>query len=247
MSQEPCTLFWPRSGFTPDALAADVAGGHREVGDAHDHRRALAVLGDAEAVVDRGVAARWRRAARRRARSAAGTPVTSAPSPRASCAARRRTRATSRTSSGSQRARTKSSSSRPSVTITCASALTTRDVGAGPQLQVVGGLDVRRAHQVDRRGSTTISFAPSRRRRFICEANTGWASVGLAPITMITSACSIPNRSSACRPTRRASASGRSRSANGRRARRCRRCCCRTRRAPASARGRFPRWCSATR
>ena len=34
-----------------------------------------------------------------------------------------------------------------------------------------------------RRGSTTISFAPSRRRFFMREANTGCASVGLAPIT----------------------------------------------------------------
>ena len=39
-----------------------------------------------------------------------------------------------------------------------------------------------------RRGSTTISFAPSRKRFFMREANTGWPSVGLAPITMITSA-----------------------------------------------------------
>ena len=39
-----------------DALAAEVAGEHREVGHAHDHGRALAVLGDAEAVVDRRVA-----------------------------------------------------------------------------------------------------------------------------------------------------------------------------------------------
>jgi hypothetical protein len=38
-----------------DALAADVAGGHREVGHAHHHRGALAVLGDAEAVVNRRV------------------------------------------------------------------------------------------------------------------------------------------------------------------------------------------------
>ena len=29
------------------------------------------------------------------------------------------------------------------------------------------------------RGSATISFAPWRRRRFICEANTGWPSVGI--------------------------------------------------------------------
>ena len=57
MSQAPCTLFWPRSGFTPTPGAADVAGRHGEVGHAHDHGRALAVLGDAEAVVDRAVAA----------------------------------------------------------------------------------------------------------------------------------------------------------------------------------------------
>ena len=40
-----------------DAVAPDVAGGHGEVGHAHHHRRALAVLGDAEAVVDGRVAA----------------------------------------------------------------------------------------------------------------------------------------------------------------------------------------------
>ena len=38
-----------------DALAADVAGDHREVRDRHHGRAALAVLGDAEAVVDRRV------------------------------------------------------------------------------------------------------------------------------------------------------------------------------------------------
>ena len=38
-----------------------------------------------------------------------------------------------------------------------------------------------------RRGSTTISLAPSRSRRFIREAKTGCASVGLAPMTRITS------------------------------------------------------------
>ena len=40
-----------------DAVAADIAGRHGEVGHAHHHRRALAVLGDAEAVVDRRIAA----------------------------------------------------------------------------------------------------------------------------------------------------------------------------------------------
>ena len=39
-----------------------------------------------------------------------------------------------------------------------------------------------------RRGSITISRAPSRSRFFIREANTGCASVGLAPITTMTSA-----------------------------------------------------------
>ena len=37
------------------------------------------------------------------------------------------------------------------------------------------------------RGSATISLAPSRRRFFMREAKTGWPSVGLAPITRITS------------------------------------------------------------
>ena len=69
------------------------------------------------------------------------------------------------------------------------------DVGAGPQLQVVVGLDVRRVAPgrscADRRRS---ACAPSRRRRFMREANTGWPSVGLAPITMITSAFSTESK-----------------------------------------------------
>ena len=40
-----------------DALLSHVAGGHREVGHAHHHRGALAVLGDAQPVVDRRVSA----------------------------------------------------------------------------------------------------------------------------------------------------------------------------------------------
>ena len=39
-----------------DAVAADVAGRHGEVRHPHDHRRSLAVLGDAEPVVDGRVA-----------------------------------------------------------------------------------------------------------------------------------------------------------------------------------------------
>ena len=41
-----------------------------------------------------------------------------------------------------------------------------------------------------RRGSMTMSLAPWRNRFFMREANTGWPSVGLAPITMMTSALS---------------------------------------------------------
>jgi hypothetical protein len=41
-----------------DAGAPDVARRHRKVGDRHDGRAALAVLGDAEAVIDAAVAAR---------------------------------------------------------------------------------------------------------------------------------------------------------------------------------------------
>ncbi len=58
------------------ALAADVADGHGQVGDAHDHGRALAVLGDAQAVVDGRIAAARRTGAPQRARASAGTPVT---------------------------------------------------------------------------------------------------------------------------------------------------------------------------
>ena len=38
-----------------DALASEIPGGHRQVRDAHHHRRALAVFGDAKAVVDGAV------------------------------------------------------------------------------------------------------------------------------------------------------------------------------------------------
>ena len=41
-----------------DARTAEIAGRHREVGERHHRRRALAVLGDAEAIVDRAVLAR---------------------------------------------------------------------------------------------------------------------------------------------------------------------------------------------
>src|SRR5260221_10853188 len=46
-----------------------------------------------------------------------------------------------------------------------------------------------------RRGSTTISLAPARRRFFSLEANTGWPSVGLAPMIITTSVCPTESKS----------------------------------------------------
>ena len=46
-----------------------------------------------------------------------------------------------------------------------------------------------------RRGSATTIRAPARSRFFIREAKTGWASVGLAPISSTTSALSTDLKS----------------------------------------------------
>ena len=48
----------PAQRVHANALAADVAGRHREIGDRHHRGRALRMLGDAEAVIDRRVSAR---------------------------------------------------------------------------------------------------------------------------------------------------------------------------------------------
>ena len=76
MSHEPCTLFWPRSGFTPTPSRPMLPVAIARFAMRHDHGRALAVLGDAETVVDRARCRRSRRAARRRGPQLAGTPVT---------------------------------------------------------------------------------------------------------------------------------------------------------------------------
>jgi hypothetical protein len=57
MSQAALHIVLAAQRVHAHALAADVAGGHGQVGDAHHHGRALAVLGDAQAVVDGRVAA----------------------------------------------------------------------------------------------------------------------------------------------------------------------------------------------
>ena len=147
MSQEPCTLFWPRSGFTPDALAADVAGGHGEVGDCHHRGRALAVLGDAEAVIDRPIASgriKPRRLAQLLGINASG------------CGGRLR------------RIALVGHEARPGLETLLVAALAhvalvdeafgdhdmghcvqDRNVGSGPQRQMMVGFDMRAPHQID--------------------------------------------------------------------------------------------------
>ena len=121
-----------------------------------------------------------------------------------------------------------------------------RDIGAGPQRQVVRGLDMRRAHQSIRRGSTTISLRALAQPLLHARGEHRMAvgRIGADHHDHV----GLLDRVEILRAGRRAErlSSGRSRSASGRRGRRCRRCCCRSRRGPASAPGRFPRWCSAT-
>ena len=71
-----------------------------------------------------------------------------------------------------------------------------RDIGAWPQRQVVLRLHVRRVHEVDPpRVDHDQPRAAPRSRRLRWEANTGCPSVGLAPITSTTSACSMESKS----------------------------------------------------
>ncbi len=70
-----------------------------------------------------------------------------------------------------------------------------RDIGSRLQGQMIGRLDMRRAHQVDAARIGDDQFAPARNRFFMREAKTGWASVGLAPMTRMTSALSTDLKS----------------------------------------------------
>ena len=151
-----------------DAAAADIAGRHGEVGDRHHRGRALAVLGDAEAVVDRAVAAGGvepRRAADVGGRHA-GDRLRSL---RGLCCGSATNAAQSLELVASRSARaTKASSTRPSVTMTCAMRVQHRDVGAGPQRQVIVAPRYA-ACAPGRCGAdrSTISLAPSRSRCFM--------------------------------------------------------------------------------
>ena len=94
----------------------------------------------------------------------------------------------------SQRSRTKSCFTRPSVTMTCASAVSTATLVPGRSGRWYDASTCGVRTMSMRRGSTTISLAPWRSRFFMREANTGCPSVGLAPITMMTSLCSTESK-----------------------------------------------------
>ena len=130
-----------------DAVAADIAGGHGEVGHAHHHRRTLAVLGDAEAVVDGGI--------RRSGIEAGGGAEFGG-------------RHAGELLGGLGRILFSRDEARPRLEIVEVAAFAHEclvhqalgdddmgqridegDVGAGLELQVVGGADVRRLHEVD--------------------------------------------------------------------------------------------------
>ena len=239
-------MFWPRSGFTPTPGRPILPVDHGEVGDRHDRGRALAVLGDAEAVIDRAVAAGGKqpRGAADQLGGHAGQLLDLF-------------RAVARL--GDERG--------PVLELRPVAALADEFLVEQP----LGDDDMRergrprrhwcRASAADdtaprhapsarcRCGAdrATISLAPLRSRFFSREANTGWPSVGLAPMIMTTSVCSTRIEILGAGRGAEGRSSGRSRSANGRRGRRCRHCCCRNPGAPASGRDRSPRWCSATR
>ena len=113
-----------------------------------------------------------------------------------------------------------------------------RDVGARAQLQVVVRLDVRRADEVDaprvdHDEPGALAEPP------LHPGGEDRVRLGrVRPDDDDDVAAGRPSGSPACRPRCRRSASGRSRSASGRPARRCRRCCCRRRPGPSSGRRR---------
>ena len=94
----------------------------------------------------------------------------------------------------SQRSRTKASSTRPSVTMTWAIAVSTATLVPGISGRCSALMCGDSTISV-RRGSITISLAPWRSRFFRREANTGCAAAGLAPMIMTTSVSSTELKS----------------------------------------------------
>ena len=126
--------------------------------------------------------------------SSAGTPVASAACSGALAGSRAKS-SQSRNDSTSQRAATNASSTSPSLATTWAKAFISGTLAPGFKARWCAASTCGERTRSMRRGSQTISFAPSRSRCFICDANTGCPSVGFAPITTITSASATESKS----------------------------------------------------
>ena len=176
-----------------DARTADIAGRHRQVGDRDHGGRALAVLGDAEPVIDRAIAAGGEQP-----RRGAQFLRIDAGHDRGGFRAVLRQR----------------DEAGPILELAPVAALAHEglvdqafgdddmgdrgehgDVGAGQQRQMQRASHAAIRTISVRRGSITISLAPWRSRFFRREANTGCAAAGLAPMTMTTSVCSTESKS----------------------------------------------------
>ena len=131
-----------------DALAADIAGRHREIGHRHHRRRALRMFGDAEPVVDRAIAALGVEPRGGAHVSDGSTPVRAAVAS-GECRSSAMKRAQDSKLAGSQRSRTKASSTSPSVDDHMRERVDDGDVRARPQREMMVRLDMRRAHEVD--------------------------------------------------------------------------------------------------
>jgi hypothetical protein len=79
MSPPPCTLFCPRNGLSPGAVASHVAAQQREVDECEDVVDAVVVLGDPERPAQLGTVGRRVRVGELADGGPPGTPVTASP------------------------------------------------------------------------------------------------------------------------------------------------------------------------
>ena len=245
MSQEPCTLFWPRRGFTPTPLRPTFPGEHGKIGHGHHHGGALAVLGHAKPVVNGAIAARG-------IKPCSGAHVSRRNPGDGFHRFRRIHRLADEVGPAGKLLRLATLGHiglgfQPFRDNDMGEGVDHGHIGAGPQGQMKIRHTCGERTMSMRRGSSTISLAPSRRRFFMREAKTGWASVGLAPITSITSHSSTDLKSWVPADVPKVLLPGHSPWANGKRGRRYPHCCCGKRCAPFSAPRTLLHWCSVTR
>ena len=167
MSPPPWTLFWPRSGHEPGAVAADVAGQQREVDQREHVVDRVVVLGDAERPADLRALGAWRRRARARG------------SPRRGRRSRAPRASSVYGSTGAAYAskpvvarRTNSSLHEPGLDDLPADRVRERDVGADVDARATGPPT---APSVVRRGSTAYIARPLR-----IPFSTWWKKIGCA-------------------------------------------------------------------